>query len=125
LAKQTIRPQSIGVGTLNGLAVDAQSFDEAMVVLDVGTLTTGSLTVTVEESVDGSTGWTAVAGAAFAAVTSANDEAVYVGTITLEGSRKRFLRAVAVVATAACLDAITIHLGRPVSLPAQTPAFSV
>jgi hypothetical protein len=79
----------------------------------------------VQESADGATGWTDIAGAAFAQVTSASDDSIYVGTIRMEGPRLRYLRAVAVVATAACLAAVQIHLGRPVSLPAQTPAFNV
>jgi hypothetical protein len=125
LAKQTIRPQSIGAGTLNGLAVDTQGYDEAVVVLDTGTFTTGTLDVKVQESADGSSGWTDIAGAAFAQVTSTTDDSVYVGSIRMEGPRLRYLRAVAVVATAACLGAVTIHLGKPVSMPAQSLAFNV
>jgi hypothetical protein len=95
------------------------------VVLDAGTFTTGTLDVKVQESDTSGGTYTDIAGAAFAQVTSTTDDSIYVGTIKLEGSRKRFLRAVAVVATAACLASVTIHLARPVNLPAQTPAFDV
>jgi len=124
-AAQTIRPQSIGAGTLNGLAVDTAGYDEAIVVLDAGTFTTGTLDAKVQESADGSSGWVDIAGAAFAQVTSTTDDSIYVGTIRMEGSRLRYLRVVAVVATAACLAAAQIHLGKPVAMPAQSMAFNV
>ncbi len=124
-AAQTIRPQSIGTGTLNGLAVDTLGYDEAIVVLDAGAASTGSLDAKVQESADGSTGWVDIAGAAFAQVTSANHNAIYVGTIRRGGSRLRYLRGVAVVATAAVLAAVEIHLGKAAAMPAQSMSFNV
>ena len=98
---------------------------EAIVVLDAGTFTTGTLDVKIQESAYGSTGWADIAGAAFAQVTSSTDDSIYVGTIRIEGSSLRYLRAVAVVATAACLAAVQIHNAKAVATPAQSMEFNV
>ena len=124
-AAQSIVPQSSSA-TVNGAAVDTASFDEAMIVFDVGTtLATGTLDVTVEEADATGGPWTAITGAVFAQVTPTNDNAIFIGTIRMEAPRKQFLRAVGVAAVAASVYGVSIHLGQAVSLPAQTPVFDV
>ena len=72
-----VLPTAARTSTANGTAVNLNTANmlegEAVLVLDsaAGGGTTPTLDVTIEHSVDGSTGWTAVPGAAFAQVTAA------------------------------------------------------
>jgi hypothetical protein len=91
----SIRPQS-ATSNVNGSAVDTSGYNSAAVVLEVGAVsgTNPTLNVKIQESADGSTGWTDVAGAVFTQVTAANNSQI----IRVEGlgtSRQRYLRAVA------------------------------
>ncbi len=111
-------------GTANGTAVDTnlnrQNFRVALLLVAAGVITDGSHTVSVEDSVNGSTGWVAVPadrleGAALVALTTgARQER----GIVLDPTRP-FLRAVAVTtgATTGGLFCADIMLGQP----AQTP----
>jgi hypothetical protein len=63
--------------------------------------------------------------AEFTQITEANDNAVYQARIRMTPSRKRFLRAVAVVATAACDFGVVMILGEANNLPAGSPAFDI
>jgi hypothetical protein len=123
---QSIKPQSSST-TVNGTAIDTAGYDEAVIVLDCGTTTaTGTLDVKVQESVDAAfSSPIDIAGAAFAQVTPTNDDAIYVGTIRLEGARKQFIRVVGVAATAASIYGASVHLAQGESKPAQTPSFAV
>ena len=109
---QSIPAQSAAVGTLNGVAIDCQNFDQAVIVLNAGTLTTGTVDAKVQESDTVGGTYSDVTGAVFPQVTSANDVASYVGFIELN-ARKRFLRVVAVVGTLASLISADIILVRP------------
>jgi hypothetical protein len=91
----SIRPQS-ATSNVNGSAVDTSGYNSAAVVLEVGAVsgTNPTLSVKIQESADGSTGWTDVDGAVFTQVTSANNSQI----LRVEGlgtSRQRYLRAVA------------------------------
>lgn len=124
-AFQSIKPQSSST-TVNGTAVDTAGYDEAVIVLDCGTTAaTGTLDVKVQESDTSGGTYTDITGAAFAQVTPTNDDAIYVGTIRLEGARKQFIRVVGVAATAASIYGASIHLAQGETKPAQTPAFAV
>lgn len=121
----SISPASHSAGTVNGTGVDSKGFHEALVVLNAGTNeATGTNNVKVQESDDNST-FSDITGAAFTEVTTANDNAVYAGRIRMTVSRKRYLRVVAVVATAACIAGAVIVLGDAQNLPAATPEFDI
>lgn len=108
---QSVRAQSVS-GTVNGTGVDTAGFDEALAIFDCGTITaSGTLDVKIQESDNNST-FTDVSGAAFSQKTPSNDEAIYSGRIKCDGSRKRYLRAVAVQATAAALASVSFVLGK-------------
>lgn len=115
-------------GTVNGSAIDRLGFEEALVVVNSGTNgSSGTVNVKVQESDDGSTGWADIAGAAFPQITEANDNTIYVGRINLVG-RKRYLRVVATVSTAACDLGVDVILGAAKNLPVSqvnTVAFSL
>lgn len=91
-------------GATNGTAVDLRQVDYnfrvASLVLLTGTLTDGSYTVGVEESADGTTGWTAVPAdrlqGSTAAITT-SDTVAQIGVVPNPGSA-RFLRAVVTAA---------------------------
>jgi len=114
-------------GTVNGPGIDRVGFEEALVVVNSGANgTSGTADVKVQESDDNST-WADVAGAAFAQITEANDNTVYVGRLNLV-VRKRYLRLVAVVGTAACDLGAVVLLGATRELPAaqvNAVAFSI
>lgn len=85
-------------GTVNGTAVDMagtrNNFRVAMMVVLAGAVTDGTHTVSLEESADGTTGWTAVDAAnregTFPAITSASPNSIY--RVGYSGN-KRFIRA--------------------------------
>jgi hypothetical protein len=105
-----------GAGTVNGPGIDRLGFEEALVVVNSGANGAGgTVNVKVQESDDNST-WADVAGAAFAQITEANDNTVYVGRLNLV-SRKRYLRLVAAVGTAACDLGAVVLLGAARELP--------
>ena len=80
--------------TVTGSAIDMVTADgPCFAIQQVGEFSATSLAGVVQESADGSTGWAAISGAAFAAVTAENNVQVitfrrsarylrYVGTIT-------------------------------------------
>jgi hypothetical protein len=80
--------------TVTGSAIDMITADgPCFAVQQVGAFSATSLAGVIQESADGSTGWAAVSGAAFASVTGANNVQIvtfartarylrYVGTIT-------------------------------------------
>jgi len=105
-----------GAGTVNGPGIDRLGFEEALVVVNSGANGAGgTVNVKVQESDDNSS-WADVAGAAFAQITEANDNTVYVGHLNLV-SRKRYLRLVATVGTAACDLGAVVLLGAARELP--------
>lgn len=118
--------QSQGVGTVNGPAIDTFGFSEAIVIVNAGTFTTGTADIKVQESVDSAfTSPLDITGAAFTQITSANDDQVYKGVVKLRADRKKWIRVVSVVATAACLLSASVLLGKGESLIAQAPSFDV
>jgi hypothetical protein len=89
-----ISADDYGAGAQTGTGVDTLGFHQALVVLNVGTVTT-SLDVKLQESSDngGSDTFADITGAAFTQVTTANDVAVYVGRVNLTGT-ERYIRVV-------------------------------
>jgi len=115
------------VGTNNGAGIDTLGFDEALVIVNSGANGAGgTVDIKVQESDDNST-FSDISGAAFTQITEANDNTIYVARINLE-KRKRYIRAVAVVGTAACDLGVVVLLGRAGEYPVSqvnSVAFSV
>lgn len=130
LSKVSVRPQAATAGALNGGAVDTAGFSSAMAIFENGaaTGTPDSYTVDgkIQESADGSTGWTDVTGATITQITADNKSA----QVRIEGlgtSRKRYLRAVATPAfvngtSPKALVSALIVLGRARSAPVSNSA---
>lgn len=121
---QSVRAQSVS-GAVNGTAVDTAGYDEALVSVNVGTVSaTGTLDVKVQESDASGSGFADITNAAFTQYTPSNHQKTEVGRIKLVG-RKRYLRVVATQATAAALGSADIILCQAKTLPAQTPSWTV
>lgn len=104
LTKVSLAPIIATNGTLNGTAIDRAvngGMQNAMLVVSTGVVTDGSHAVAIQDSADGSTGWTAVPVAVLQGtaptVVAANDSTVFeVGV----GLTRRYLRAVVVTTSA-------------------------
>lgn len=83
-----------GAVTTNGTGIDTRGYHQALVILNVGTVTT-TLDVKVQESSDDDTAdsYADISGAAFTQVTTANDVTVYVARINLDAT-ERYIRVV-------------------------------
>lgn len=112
--------------TACGLNFNTQRFRTVMLVFLTGTITDGSLALTVEESADGTTGWTAIPAARFegavTAVALTDDDKVYEYGV-IPDSSKPFLRAVATQTTATTGGTFgaAFILGSPDSTPVVRP----
>lgn len=108
--------------TTNGPAVDTNGFDDAQVTLDTGASsgTSPTLDVKVQESADGSTGWTDITGAAFTQIT-ADDKHQSLG-LNLR-TIKRYIRAVATLAgtSPTFITSISVNLGTTDNYPVTQP----
>lgn len=95
-AATTLAP-AVRTESANGTGVDLQGYEGALVIVQAGTVTDGTHTIEVQESIDNST-FTAVSDGDLQgtepAITSSNDEAVY--EIGYRGT-KRYIRAVVTV----------------------------
>ena len=107
-----------GIATNNGPGIDALDYDETLIVLNAGAVgASGTVDVKVQESADNSS-FSDISGAAFTQITAANDETIYVGRVKMgEKTRKRYLRVVATVGTAACDLGIVVLLARAAISP--------
>lgn len=101
----SLTPSGARNSSANGAAVDMKEAELGLfALLHTGTITDGTHDITLEESADGSTGWTAINDfktgnpAAFAQLDSTDDDDV-VRAFTFKRS-KRFVRAVSTVAGA-------------------------
>ena len=84
--------------TANGSAIDVKDYVGKLKVVLQSTLGTGTdptLDVTIEESADGSTNWTAISGAAFTQVTDGAAAVEAIG-VSVDGAM-RYIRAVATI----------------------------
>ena len=94
IAATPIQPQTLNNSSAStgNSGIDMQKFRRALFVILTGTVTAGgSLSAKLQESADGSTGWTDIAGAALAAITASNKAA----TLELRADQmtKRYVRA--------------------------------
>lgn len=111
-------------GTVNGTAVDRNQFRNGArsvsVIVFTGTMTDGSHAITLEESDDGSTGWTAVAASAregsLPTLVAADDDVIYEFGFT---GYKQFVRVVATTtgATTGGIFGAAVLLGNPRRVP--------
>lgn len=115
----------------NGTGIDTVGFTEALITLDPGTGTgAGSMTFTIEESDASGSGYVAITGAAFTAITTANDDPAtpYLARIRLQ-QRKRYLRVVATLSGTFSLDRVSViaNLIAPATTASttQTYAFNI
>jgi len=99
-AVQSVKAQSSAAGTVEGDGVDCKGYDQALVILDCGTVGVNTtLDVKIQESGDDgdADAYADVTGAAFTQVDPDNDDAVYIGRLRT-GSRERYLRAYGTIA---------------------------
>lgn len=93
-----INPTNSAGGTTSGAAIDRLGYHSAVLMLMVGSPSGAPTSFTVDaklqESADGSTGWTDVSGGAVSQITSANSQAEV--NLNLVGL-KRYIRAVVTV----------------------------
>lgn len=119
---------SPAAGTQVSSAIDTLGFNDAVIAVYVGTQSGGSTAdITVTECDTSGGTYTAITGAVFAQITSANDLTVHQGRISLNG-RKRYLKISNVVGTATAELAILVALCNPVNAPVtllNTNAFNL
>lgn len=96
-----ITPAGYAASTTNGSAIDMKSARYAVILPCVGALASATITLHVEESADGSSGWTDVAGTTQTITTQSSAQPF--GLIRMHG-RERYLRVVQVITgtSAAC-----------------------
>jgi len=113
-------------GTINGPSIDTVGYSEATICLALGNAT-GTLDVKVQDSLDGSTGWADIVGAAFVQKTATDDNSADIGMVKLDGNTaKRYIRIVSTVqATFVADHGVTVLLSNKQYKPDQTPAFTV
>lgn len=101
LANATSQAATVTGAALNIAALDWDGNVE--ITQNIGAVT-GSITGTIEESADGSTGWLAVAGAAFTAVSAANNTQ---RIVIRAGATRGWIRYVGTIVTGPALAAVT------------------
>lgn len=128
---QTLMKTAALAASANGTGIDTLGFEEMLVTLDPGTGTgAGSMTFTLEESDASGSGYAAITGAAFTAVTTANDDpsTPYLARVKLQ-QRKRYIRAVATLSGTFSLDRVsvlaTLMVPSTTANTSQTYAFSI
>lgn len=122
--KQTLA-SAARTASANGTGVDTMGYNEVIALLDVGAVagTTPTLDVKLEESDTSGGTYTAITGATFAQITTAN-HALSIGIKVGDGIRKRFIRAVATIGgtTPSFTCAVALLLAKPGLLPAAAGA---
>lgn len=120
-----IQADDYGAVTTNGTGVDTLGYHQALIVLNVGLVTT-SLDVKVQESSDNGSGdtYADISGAAFTQVTTANDNAIYVARINLD-ARERYIRVVGTGVGASQSYAVDVILTPYYTGDGATMAFEV
>lgn len=94
-----------GANTYNGTAVDTRGYDAVALQVFTGDLSTSAtLDVKIQESEDGSTNWADISGAAIVQMTQAGGDSNKIALVDVRmggrANRRRYVRAVAVVAVA-------------------------
>ena len=104
-------PLLMTAGTDNSASADTKDFDEMLIVLSSGvSVATSTLNVKLQDSADDST-FADITGAAFAEITDANDNTIYVARLRCKNF-KRYIRAVLITATANATAGVNFILGK-------------
>lgn len=104
---ESLTAVSRGAGTVNGTAGDFKGCGDILVLFKAGTnQATGTHDVKLQDSADNSS-FADIAGAAFVQVTTSNDDQAYKGVLR-KGTYRRYVRAVSVVAAAACVGGVDL-----------------
>jgi hypothetical protein len=128
-AIHSLLPQSLAAQVNKGAGIDCKGYDEALVIIEAGaTSGGGSHAFKVQEcATDTDLSYADITDAAFTAITTANDNAVYVGRLNLRG-KKRFIRVHNTGSTQALLASALVILMAARNLPVSQVndvAFSV
>lgn len=112
---KAISKASYGAGATNGTGFSWWGFRHALAILDLGTLgASATVDVKFQESDALGSGYVDIAGAAFTQkVKATDDDKVVTAEISLMGPRKKYLRAVATVGTAASVVGVHVLLSNP------------
>lgn len=115
-----------------GAEIDAKGYDEALVIVNAGTVgSSGTIDVTVTECATSGGTFVAITGAVFTQIVAASDDTIYVGRLKLQGAnptRKRYIKVLNTVGTATSDVGIIVLLAKADRLPisqAETVGFSV
>lgn len=93
-----VNPSSQTAGTINGTAIDLRDFNRVMWVLGVGSVgDAGTVDAHIEQSADGSSGWTTLASSAITQVTASNKWVTLETRHSSLGSGQHFARFVLVI----------------------------
>lgn len=122
-SKLGVAPQSASAGTINGAAIDRLGFGSAVLVAECGAATGAPTTRTVnsklQQSADGSTGWTDVTNAATPTLSA--DNGIAEADIDLSGCHRYVRQAIVAAFTGGTSPAIpvsgTVVLGGAQELP--------
>ena len=129
-AIHSLLPQALATGANNGAGVDCKGYGEALVVVIAGATTSnGSHAFKVQESSDDAVAdaYADITDATFTAITTSNDNAVYVGRLNLRGC-ERYIRVVDTGTNQTMLGAALIVLAEPQLAPVSqvgTVAFNL
>lgn len=104
LVKQSIAPQAIASGAVNGAGVDCAGYETALVEAQIGAIVNAAnktLTIKLQESSDdgSSDAYADITSATTAAIANAGQNKPYLFDVNLS-ERKRYLRAVATAGSA-------------------------
>lgn len=114
-------------GAASGAGIDTKEFDQAVVIINAGVVTGTVDFDIIASATDDISAATAVTGAAFTQLTSANDQAQQVGALlTQDTARYLWLRSNKTLNTNAALFSAQIVLGRADTRPqSNSEAFDV
>jgi len=97
-AKVLHTPVAQGIAAVNGTGIDCKGYDEALILLSLGTIpSNGEVDVHIEESDALGSGYADITGAMFAQKVAGTGGLTYVGRLNLR-ERKQYIRSVVVVA---------------------------
>jgi len=106
-----------GAGAVLSPAIDTAGFTDCLVLLNAGGNAAGGTNdVIVQECATSGGAYSAITGAAFTQITTANDNQEYIGRIDLSGT-ERFIQISATDAVAACASSVTVLMSAANSDP--------
>lgn len=88
-----------GIGTYTGAAVDTRDFEDILVVVPIGYLFACTIDVKVQESANGTSGWSDITGAAFDQIVIGDANTIKLASLRA-GTHARYIRAHLTIASA-------------------------